>query len=217
MGRGQHTRQKHERPLDNMTRGPSAAKRMASQRFHRTALTVRRGRSSAIGTRTRAWSMFVVRVVVIQGASSSRHTITPAERTPSWIKTTVACLKQESVRPTNSSSGTFWKGFQLQNMDGEPAILRKRFAVVPQVEMWWELLVAEADSLRLYALAIAAAAEAFHKRDVEEGHRRAAMATVAAAAADGNDSATTSLVIDLRGRQEFCLHPKNVEYGRFQD
>ncbi|CAN0054322.1 unnamed protein product, partial [Ectocarpus fasciculatus] len=56
----------------------------------------------------------------------------------SWIKTTVACLKQESVRPTNSSSGTFWKGFQLQNMDGEPAILRKRFAVVPQVEMWWE-------------------------------------------------------------------------------
>ncbi|CBJ27970.1 fungal zinc cluster transcription factor, putative [Ectocarpus siliculosus] len=87
--------------------------------------------------------------------------------TVSWTKTAVARLKQESVGPTNSPSGTLWKAYQLRNMDGEPiqqepASLGKRFAVVRQVELWWELLVAEADSLRLHAFAIAASAEAPH-------------------------------------------------------
>ncbi|CAN0096003.1 unnamed protein product [Ectocarpus sp. 8 AP-2014] len=84
-----------------------------------------------------------------------------------WTKTAAARLKQESVRPTNSPSGTPWKAYQLRNMDGEPiqqepAILGKRFAVVRQVELWWELLAAEADTLRLHAFAIAAAAKPSH-------------------------------------------------------
>ncbi|CAM9998259.1 unnamed protein product, partial [Ectocarpus sp. 8 AP-2014] len=88
--------------------------------------------------------------------------------TASWTKTAVARLKQESVRPTNSASGTIWKAYQLWNMDGEPiqqepANLGKRFAVVRQVELWWELLVAEANSLRLHAFAISAAAKASHQ------------------------------------------------------
>ncbi|CAM9712210.1 unnamed protein product [Ectocarpus sp. 12 AP-2014] len=87
--------------------------------------------------------------------------------TVSWTKTAVARLKQESVRQTNSPSGALWKAYQLRNMDGEPiqqepATLGKRFAVVRQVELWWELLVAEANSLRLHAFAIAAAAKASH-------------------------------------------------------
>lgn len=58
--------------------------------------------------------------------------------------------------------------------------------------------MADADTYRLDAVAVAAAAEVAQRKAFENVRRRSTVAGVASAAEDGDDSAAASLVVGLR-------------------